>query len=426
MIILYPYIRILILINAALFIGIIFSTCNGAADTTLAGVKNADTTLPEVKYIEPNTGTGISLATVVKDVPLAFTNQLFPFDENGNLVGPDLTDQVDQVLKNAEAALRSADTNLGGIVKINVYLKEDTMTDKVLERLGNILPNGIFPAVTLISGGMARPGVLVSMDLVAVAPKSAVYENERVSLHKSEGVFAPENRADVAVLAPGRKIFISGQAETGENLSDASHKTMRNLFATLAYIGAKAEDVVQVKAFINPVEDSKAIEEGIASFFYGRKAPPIVAVEWLHNPGRAEIELIASAQAVESDTLAVRFYAPPWMTQATTFSRVVDVHHGGLFFTSGLYREGGVDGEGQARHIFETLTRVLPKAGSDYDHLVKATYYPSAEEGRKGLVNVRTEFYNPNKPPAASLIQVQSAGRQGTSLNVDFIGLVPQ
>ena len=146
----------------------------------------------------------------------------------------------------------------------------------------------------------------------------------------------------------------------------------------------------------------------------------------MQNPGRAEIELIASAPAADSVHEVVNYYAPPWMTQATTFSRVVDINRGGLLFTSGLYGEGGHDGEGQARHIFETLTKVLQKAGTDYDHLVKATYYPSEEDGRKGLVDVRTDFYNPNKPPAASLIQVQGVGHEGVNLNVDFISAVPE
>lgn len=418
-----PYTRISVLFYIAFIMGVIMGACNQRADTTLAGGQKPDTILPEVQYIEPSTETGISLAATVKDVPLAFTNQLFPYDENGNLIGSSLTEQVDQVLKNIEAVLQSAGTNLGGLVRIHLYLKEDSMSDEVLERLRVLLPNGTYPAVTFISGSLARPGVLVSMDAVAVAPQSAV--SDRVSFFGGEGVFGPKNRAQLAILAPGRKIFISGQAEMGEDLSEATHNTMRNLFATLAYIGANAEDVVQVKAFINPIEDAKAIEEEIASMFRGRMAPPIVAVEWRQNPGRAEIELIASAPADDSVKETVSYYAPSWMKQATTFSRVVDIHRGGLLFTSGLYGEGREDGEMQARTIFETLSRVLKKAGSDYDHLVKATYYPSTEDGRKGFTNIRPEFYNPNKPPAASLIQVQGAGRQGKSLNVDLIGVVP-
>src|SRR5690606_6622872 len=148
-----------------------------------------------------------------------------------------------------------------------------------------------YPAVTVISGGQPREGVLVSMDVVAVAPESAATDGLR--LFREAEIFSAENRSQVAILPPGRKIFISGQAEVGGYLSGATINTMRNLFATLAYLGAGAEEVVQIKAFINPIEDAKAIEADIAAFFRKGIAPPIVTVEWLHETNRAETELIA-------------------------------------------------------------------------------------------------------------------------------------
>lgn len=417
------YTRILLPFITAMLAGCILTACK-QADTVSAGVQTADTALPEVQYIEPSAEMATSRAVMLKDVPLAFTNQLFPYDATGDLRGrSNLSEQLSQVVKNADAALQAAGTNLSALVRIHVYLKDDSLQEPVLRQLGALLPAGTRPAITFISGGAARPDILVSMDMVAVAPPSAV--TERVSLFQAKALFRPANRADIAVLAPGRKLFISGQAEQGDNLSDATRKTMRNLFATLAYIGANAEDVVQVKAFINPIEDAAAIEQEIVQFFRSKMAPPIVSVEWLQDAGRAEIELIASAPADHSVNEAVTYYAPSWMKQATTFSRIVDVHKGGLVFVSGLYEVGEEDGEVQARNIFNTLTRVLKEAGSGYDHLVKASYYPSTEDGRKGLVSVRKDFYNPDKPPAASLIKVQGAGSQGTSLNVDWIGWVP-
>jgi enamine deaminase RidA (YjgF/YER057c/UK114 family) len=417
------YTRILFFFNLSILSGIGFSACT----TDLSNVTDnrSDMNLPAVEYIEPDPETGFSLATVVKDVPLAFTNQLFPFDENGNIMGSSsLTEQLDQVIRNAEIALKAAGTDLGSLVRIHLYLKNDTMADEALKRLKEALPEGTAPAITFISGGTARPGVLVSMDIVAVAPEEVV--KERVSLYQTEGISGQPNRSDVAVLAPGRKVFISGQAVMGDDLSDATHQTMRNLFATLAYIGAKAEDVVQVKAFMNPINDASSIEGDIASFFRGRKAPPIISVEWITDPNRVEIELIASAPADNAiNDEVVSYYAPPWMIQATTYSRVVDIQKGGLFFTSGLYGEGQ-DGQAQAYQIFEKLNKVLDKSGSDYDHLVKGTYYPSTDDGRQGFVSTRPEFYNPEKPPAASLIRVQGTGRTNKSINVDFIGAIPE
>lgn len=92
--------------------------------------------------------------------------------------------------------MASAGTSLAGLVRIHAYLEDDSMSDRVLEHLGNTLPEGTYPAITFISGEMARPGILMSMDMVAVAPESAV--SERVSLFNSEGIFGPTNRSHVA------------------------------------------------------------------------------------------------------------------------------------------------------------------------------------------------------------------------------------
>lgn len=406
--------KLFLIFQPAVWLGIMFGACTSAKHT-----------LPGVQYIEPNNKTATALATVVGDVPLAFSDHILPFDQEGTLAGEAAPlIQLDQVVKNLTAVLRSAGTNLSGLVRVNLYLDDNALHDQVLNRMADLLPEGSHPAMTVISGGQPRPGVLVSMDAVAVVPEKDVTGG--ANLFWVEDAYAAGNRAQLAVLPPGRKVFVSGQAEEGKDLSEATINTMRNLFATLAYIGADARDVVQIKAFINPIEEARNIEEDIAAFFREGQVPPIVTVEWLLADNRAEIELIASAPPEKDPKEAVRFYAPNWMSQATTYSRLVDIHRGGLFFTSGLYGPGESSGDQQANHIFKTLSRVMDEAGSDYDHLVKATYYPSEDEGRTGLINVRTDFYNPERPPAASLIRVRGTGPSGAGLVVDMIGVVPE
>lgn len=379
---------------------------------------------PAVVHITPNDETGTSQATVVDDAPLAFTDQLYPFDRCGRLVGAsDAEHQIDQVLHNLEAALDAAGTDLDALVRLHVYLAEDDLSDVVLQRLAAMFPDRARPAITFVSGRSTRPGVRVSMDAVAVAPAASV--DGRTSRYRIDGRDGHEGRAHAAVLAPGRKLFVAGQAEMGDDLPGATHATMRSLLATLAYAGATAADVVQIKAFIHPAEDAKAVEAEIARFFRGQQVPPVTTLEWRHARFPTEIELVASAPTDPYAEEAVGYYAPPWLSQATTFSRLVDVHRGGLLFTSGLYGEED-GGEAQARAIFDALGRLLDEAGSDYDHLVKGTYYPATEEGRQGLLDVRTDFYNPERPPAASLAEVGGAGRSGRALNVDMISVIPE
>ncbi|MEX0929412.1 MAG: Rid family hydrolase [Balneolales bacterium] len=377
-----------------------------------------------VTHIDPSDETGTSLATYVRDVPLAFTNQFYPVDTEGHLAGEDVVSQLDQVLLNMESALTAAGTGTEALVRVHVYLAGDNLTEPVLQHLARALPEESRPAITLVSRRPTRPDVLVSMDAIALAPE--VSATGRHSLrYRAESLYGRQNRSHVAVLPPGRKIFIAGQAEMAGDLPGAVRETMRGLLATLAYSGAGTGDVVHIKAFINPAEEAEEIEEVIAGFFRHSNAPPIVTLEWKHERFPAEIELVASAPADPHAREAVSYYAPVWMTQMTTFSRLVDVHKGGLLFTSGLYGEEGQDGEAQARTIFAALSDILDEAGSGYDHLVKGTYYPSTGSARQGLMDVRTDFYNPDRPPAASLAEIEGTGRPGRTLNVDMISVIP-
>ncbi|WP_339925918.1 RidA family protein [uncultured Cyclobacterium sp.] len=378
-----------------------------------------------ITYIDPSEKTGSSQATVVGDVSLAFTDQIFPMDKSGKVVGGnDLKKQVIQVFKNLEMTLKSGGTDFSKLLRLNVYLQMEGHSPLVKELIKELLPEGAFPAITLIVAEQPRENVLLTLDAIALGPLSS--QGKRgINHYLEDGLYGKSNRSGLAVLPAGRKVFIAGQAEPGKDLLEASDKTMQNLLATLAYIGASASDVVQVKAFINPIADAAAVEEVIAAFFRGKQVPPIVMVEWLVEENKAEIELVASAPENQKDTAAVSYYAPPWMTQATTYSRIVDIKEGGLLFTSGLYAEKGKNEEEKARNLFLKLSEILRKAGSGYDHLVKASYYPSHEKGREGLMKVRTVFYNPERPPVASLIRIQGTGREGIYLNVDMVGVVP-
>src|SRR5690554_3380354 len=162
--------KILLRLKSVVLVGILTGSCNSGQHS-----------LPTVKYIEPDSKTATALATVVGDVPLAFTDHILPLDKYGDVIGEaDPMAQVDQVFKNIEAVLQSAGTNLNGLVRVHLYLAENDIYEKVLERMTALLPEGCYPAVTVISGGQPREGVLVSMDVVAVAPENAATEGLRL------------------------------------------------------------------------------------------------------------------------------------------------------------------------------------------------------------------------------------------------------
>ena len=61
--------------------------------------------------------------------------------------------------------------------------------------------------------------------------------------------------------------------------------------------------------------------------------------------------------------------------------------------------------------------------GTDLEHLVKATYYVSDDDASKGLNDVRPEFFNPQRPPAASKAMIRAVGRTERTVLVDMIAV---
>ena len=94
-----------------------------------------------------------------------------------------------------------------------------------------------------------------------------------------------------SLLPAGPRIYISGQAEKGTDLRDATTKTLLGLKATLQNMGCDLKDVVQLKSFLTPMSEVIQAEEAIAEFFAPKRVPPCVFVEW-QSSLPIEIELI--------------------------------------------------------------------------------------------------------------------------------------
>jgi len=112
-----------------------------------------------------------------------------------------------------------------------------------------------------------------------------------------------------------------------------------------------------------------------------------------------KIELIAAAKPDSTNqSESVIFLTPPGTNSTKVFSRVAKVNHGKLIYISGLFGMNAHDGEREVREIFESLGKILHSTGSDFEHLVKATYYVSEDLAGNKLNVVRAEFFNPLRP----------------------------
>jgi len=78
--------------------------------------------------------------------------------------------------------------------------------------------------------------------------------------------------------------------------------------------------------------------------------------------------------------------------------------------------------------VFAQLQQLLDSTGSDLRHLAKATYYVSDDDRTAGsssamLNKLRPEYYDPERPPAASKVRVHGVALVDRTLTMDIIAV---
>ena len=374
-----------------------------------------------VRSVDPREAEGTSAAVVVADVPLLQTTQLLPLDDRGRLLAKGVArDQVEVVLDRVQTAVRPLSTDPAPvIVKLNVVAASDEVVGEVRQALAQKFRGArVKPAVTFVVGKLRHPDVRVAIDAIAVATPPG----RRAVSRWIAGLGGREEFAHAATLDSGPKVYIAGQAEKGKDLAEMTRKTLESLVATLKHLGLGLDDVVQVKSFIGPITAVDEAEREIAEVFKAQSfVPPLAFVEWTTAPS-IEIEILAAGKTgnVAGDD-PVEFVTPPGMTASPVYSRVARMAAGPTIYISGLYGSSSGNGEAETLEIFGAMEKLLEKTGSDFRHLVKATYYVATDEASAKLNELRPRFYDPKRPPSASKAPVAGTGLAGKTITLDMI-----
>lgn len=376
-----------------------------------------------LQRIEPDAATASSKAVVVPSGNLLHTGILLPLDEKGQLVGKnDGEKQIESVLVNLDLALQASKSDTAELVKVNVYVAKNELFADFQKAAARRWPAKARPAVAVMTGALMHPDALIALDAVA-----------RTELPATPLVRQPGNElkhqpggGSLAVLPQGAKVYISGQADPGDDLTAATKKTLEGLDKTLASLRLGKQHVVQVKSFLNPMSEVSKAKEVIEEHYKGIPLPPLVFVEWQPQAKKASIEIelvVAAGKEYRSAIDVVEYLAAPGLPPSPIFSRVCKVHYGPTIYVSSLHARKEGDAKSEVEDVFMQLKDVLKQADSDLKHLVKATYYVSTDETSKALNAVRPSFYDPKRPPAASKAVTQGVGRGGRTLTIDMIAV---
>ena len=365
---------------------------------------------------------GGSQAIRIEGAALVHTGQSLPTDRSGSVDGAQSPGaQVRRALDNLARALESAGSSLEQIVRLNAVTADQRAASALASEIEARFRLDSRPAVTLVEGKLPVEGALVALDAVAAVEISGEAPAE-VTWTISPSLPGVPGGSHAAVLPNGPRSFVSGRAADGEP-ELATTDVLVQIDETLKHLGASREQLVQLKCFLRPIEAARPVESRIIEF-YGGRAPPVVFVEWL-NRQAIEIEAIVAAAPADEPEEAqpIAYLTPPGMTASPVFSRIARVIHPASIYVSTLNGSDTGSAEQQIRAMFADLAGILGQAGSDLDHLAKATYYVSDDSTSAALNQIRPEFYDPKSPPAASKASVRGTAVTGRSLAVDMIAV---
>lgn len=378
----------------------------------LASTMQATASDPGTRAIRPDRESGTSAAVVVPGgASLLFSSQVVAAEEPGEGRSPEqlAAEAVDRL----DFLLGSAGSGLDRAVRIHAVLDRPELLPALRSVLAERFPDRPGPSLTVVEGRLRHPELRMALDAVATTDRT---EPGRIA--RAAG--------PISVLPGGPCVFISGQAEPADDLEEATRTTMASLLESLDHLGLGREHVVQLKAFFLPPESAEVVEREVVRFFEGSAPPPLVLVEW-QSSLPIEIELVAHAPGLaDGDEIApIDYLDTPTLAASPVFSRIARVNRGDLVFVSGLTGPEGSDGTAQVETIFADLAAILDEAGTDLDHLAKATYYVSDDDPSAALNTLRPSYYDPTRPPAASKAMVPGVGFPGRGIAVDMIAVVP-
>lgn len=383
------------------------------------GAANDELPYGIVDVIDSDPQTGMSRAVVVGNVPLVHTELFGTKELPATIAKPKLDDSqkiaehLASSIAELTAVLQVAGSSLAQVVKFNFVLSHPRGQAVVSDWLKSTYAGRYRPAVSFVVNSIPDSHFdhLVKVDSVATR-RDAVAPGNVVSYDAA------------AVLPPMHKLYISGDAVTGPLMASVAG-TLDSLEQTLKHVGLDWSHAVQLKVFLQPIILANDVRREMKTYFGKRPMPVTVFVEWKSAATvPIEIELIAAAlpELGNRERVAVEYLTPPHKKPSPVFCRAVRVNSERTIYVSGLYGEPS-DAAGQVRDLLTTLQKTVEQAGGDLRHLVKATYYVSDDATSKALNEIRPEFYDPARPPAASKAIVMGTGRAEKSITLDMIAV---
>jgi 2-iminobutanoate/2-iminopropanoate deaminase len=101
------------------------------------------------------------------------------------------------------------------------------------------------------------------------------------------------------------------------------------------------------------------------------------------------------------------------------------VRAGNTLYISGIASDKATFPE-QMKEIYKYINQILKDYGVDSDAIVKQVIYTIDIENMKAHTELRKTFFNKNKYPSSSIIQVSRLYEKGHFLEVEIVAVIPK
>ncbi len=129
--------------------------------------------------------------------------------------------------------------------------------------------------------------------------------------------------------------------------------------------------------------------------------------------------------------MAANFINPETMQSPEGYTHVVEVTSGRPVYISGqvaLDRDGklaGGDIRSQTRQVFENMRAALAAVGGTLGEVVKLNTYLLDMTEMSAVREVRNEYFDPGRPPAATAVEVSRLEPDGVLIEIEAVAVLP-
>ena len=129
----------------------------------------------------------------------------------------------------------------------------------------------------------------------------------------------------------------------------------------------------------------------------------------------------------------LKFFNPPALSKPNGYSHVAEASGGKTIYISGqvaLDKDRNLIGKDdlrlQTQQVFNNLKAALEAMGTDFNHVVKLTYFIIDISQMQIVREVRDQFLNTQSPPASSAVEVRRLVMEDWLIEVEAIAVIPE